>query len=1044
MSTDPLEANPKTPGERFRNILSSVSDSGNDSPPQKDSSSKVTRKVSAGTESPKPPSLQPIVEKGENIPESSFKTIKPKLLSEYGSPPPEPPPPKEPWWSRFSGQSRACLIWGIVGLLLTGFIFTVGVGTFLLFQYYSIARTLPSVDDLRQRASQFETTHIYDRNGNLIYEIVDPNAGRRTYVKLSEISPYVLAATIATEDKNFYSNPGFDLFGIVRALLQNYTSGETVSGASTITQQLARALLLSPEERGQVTVQRKAREIVLAAEITRNYSKNDILELYLNEIFYGHLAYGIEAAAETYFNTTADQLNLAQASFLAGIPQAPAIHDIFSNREDTLMRNKDVLNLIYQESKASRCIQVSNSELPICISLNEAVAAAQEIESYPFQPRPFNFPFPHWVTYITQQLEAKYDAQTIYRSGFRVYTTLDPELQNVAQQTVRRQVDALAGKHATDGALVAIRPQTGEILAMVGSADFFNDAIAGQVNMSLAPRQPGSSIKPLTYAAAFEKGWTPATLLWDVPSEFPPSGDASDTRPPYKPVNYDGKFHGPILARIALGSSYNIPAVKTLDFIGIYDNPKTPAVDGFINFAKRMGITTLTRDDYGLALTLGGGDVSLLELTGAFSIFANNGSQVPSYSISRIEDHLGNVVFQREAPAPRPVIKPEYAYMINNILSDNSARTPAFGANSVLRLPFSAAVKTGTTNDFRDNWTLGYTPDIAVGVWVGNADYSHMENISGVAGAAPIWAEVMKWAIQKYNGGMPSPFVQPAGITDQVICSVSGTLPSEKCPSQKSEIFAAGQPPLPKTEDLWQMVKLDAWTGLRASEICSDYAEDKLTLKVSDPWAVKWIKENSAGQEWARRMGFPDPVIFFPERECKSTDSRPTVMFVGLVDGMTVTRSPLDLYVIVTTPTNFQQFVLRWGAGDNPAQWDIMLDSKNQYKEPTLLYSLNLYRVNSTRLTLRISVQSINNTWINYDIHLNLILPTLVPTLTPTPTPLPTETPWPTETPTPLPTETPIPSPTETPIPTETSTPVPLPTDTPLPVDTETPTPFAP
>ena len=1030
MSTDSSDPKDKTPGERLRRIIASIKPT--DKSSQSPNEQAVGKQGFTANRNDSGLSASGSVHPSniDKVNESGFQHVKPKRLSEYGQPPLEPPQKKGNAFERFRGQPRACLIWGIIGLLLTGFIFVAGVGSFLLFQYYSIARTLPSVDDLRQKASQFETTHIYDRNRNLIYEIVDPNAGRRTYVKLNDISPFVLAATIATEDKNFYTNPGFDPIGIVRAMLQNYTSGETISGASTITQQLARSSLLTPEERGQRTVQRKAREIVLAAEITRKYSKDDILELYLNEIFYGHLAYGIEAAAETYFNTTADQLNLAQASFLAGLPQAPAIYDISSNREGTLLRNKDVLNLIYQESKASNCIRVSNSELPICVSLNEAVAAAQEMENYPFQPRTFNLPFPHWVTYIIMQLEEKYDAQTIYRSGFKVYTTLDPDLQNYAQQAVRRQVDLLADKHATDGALVAIRPQTGEILAMVGSADFFNDAIAGQVNMALAPRQPGSSIKPLTYAAAFEKGWTPATLLWDVPSEFPPSGDANDTHPPYKPVNYDGKFHGPVLARFALGSSYNIPAVKTLNFIGIYDDPKTPAADGFINFAKRMGITTLNRNDYGLSLTLGGGDVSLLELTGAFGIFANNGNRLPPFSITRVEDHLGNVVYQHETPPAVQVIKPEYAYLITNILADNEARTPAFGANSILRLPFPAAVKTGTTNEYRDNWTLGYTPDIAIGVWVGNADYSNMENISGVAGAAPIWADVMQLAIQKYQGGSPSPFIQPSGIVDQVVCSISGTLPSEKCPSQKREIFVANQLPLAKTEDLWQTVKLDAWTGLRASEVCSDFTEEKLTLKVTDPWAVKWIKENSLGQEWAKRMGFSDPVLFFPERECKSTDPRPTVMFVGLVDGMSVTRSPLDLYVIVTTPANFGQFMLMWGRGDNPTQWDVMLDSHTQYTEPTKLYSLDLYRVNYPRITLRIAVQSTRETWINYDVHLNILVPTLEPTFTP----LPTETPWPTETPTLIPTETPVP----------TDIPVPTPTDTLVPMDTETPTPFTP
>ena len=999
---------PKTPADRMRNILEGstnkkTTDSSTDTPAQPESKASGEKKKLSAYLTPKPKS-----EKKTTPPPSSGQ---------------KPPPPKKPgvaenWFQRFRARPPSCLVWSFLALILTSILFTFSLVSFLAYQYYTIASNLPPVDDLRQRASQFETTRLYDRNGNLIYEIIDPNAGRRTYVSLDEISPYLLAATLATEDKDFYSNPGFDPWGILRAMVQNYTAGGTVSGASTVTQQLARILLLSAEERNERTVQRKAREIVLAAEITRKYSKDEILELYLNEIFFGNFAYGIEAAAETYFNTTADQLNLAQASFLAGLPQAPAVHDIFSNRDETLLRHKDVLNLMYQLSEERDCIEVSNSDTPVCVSINEAVSAAQEIENYTFNPRTFNLPFPHWINYIRILLEEKFDAQTIYRSGFRVYTTLDPDLQNYAQQSVRQHVDALADKRATDGALTAINPQTGEILAMVGSADFFNDAIAGQVNMTLAPRQPGSSIKPLTYTAAFEKGWTPSTLIWDVPSEFPPSGEESDTRDPYKPVNYDGKFHGPVLVRTALGSSYNVPAVKTLNFIRIYDDPATPQEDGFLNLARRMGITTLTRDDYGLSLTLGGGDVTLLELTGAFAIFANSGNRVPPFAITRIEDHDGNVVYQYETPAANQVISAEHAYLISDILSDNDARKPAFGANSVLRLPFNAAVKTGTTNDYRDNWTLGYTPDIAIGVWVGNADYSNMENISGVAGAAPIWADVMQWAIQNYVGGQPSAFVRPAGITDSVVCSISGTLPSEECPSQKRELFVNNQPPLPKTEDLWKKVKIDGWTGLLANSACDNYEVEEVTLNVTDKWAIKWIKENNAGKEWAESNGFPEPVLFTPEKECTSNDPTLKMMFVGLMDNMTITQSPLDITVVISAPANFKEFVLSYGLGDNPTKWDIMLDSKSQYPEPTKIYSLNLYNISSSRITLQLAVQSTTGIWVNQYVRLNILVPTMVPTITPLPT--------------------------ETPTPTETQIPIEVPSLTPKPPETETPTPFLP
>src|SRR6266498_2545408 len=442
--------------------------------------------------------------------------------------------------------SAGCLIRLVIAALFSVVVMLLLGGTALLFSYYSIARTLPNVEDLKTHASQFETTRILDRNGNELYEILDPSAGRRTYVPLSQISPVLVAATIATEDKDFYTHPGFDPVAIIRALWQNYKSNGQSGGASTITQQLARALLLSPEERAQRTISRKAREIILAAEITRRYSKDDILELYLNEIYYGNLAYGVEAASETYFGKTANQLTLSEASFLAGLPQSPSVYDIYTNRDLTLARQQQVLVLMFGVSQTNGCIKVSTSEVPISVDEVAAANAANEMKTYVFNSPNINTRYPHWVNFVREQLEAQYDAQTIYRSGFIVYTTLDPTLQDQAQALVTDQIAQLADKNAHDGALVSIKPSTGEILAMVGSPDFNNEAISGQINMANSPtRQPGSSIKPINYVAAFEKGWTPATLIWDVPSEFPPSGDPNDTREPYRPVNYDGNFHGP-------------------------------------------------------------------------------------------------------------------------------------------------------------------------------------------------------------------------------------------------------------------------------------------------------------------------------------------------------------------------------------------------------------------------------------------------------------------------------------------------------------------
>jgi penicillin-binding protein 1C len=900
------------------------------------------------------------------------------------------------------------------------------------YQYYRIASTLPDIDDLRQNASQFETTRILDRDGNVLYEILDPNAGRRTYVSLDKISPYLLAATIATEDKGFYSHPGFDPFAIFRAFWQNYQGGEIVSGASTITQQLARNLLFTPEERTEQSYGRKIREAILAAEITRRYSKDEILELYLNENYYGNLSYGVQAAAETYFNTTADKLTLGQASFLAGLPQAPSIYDVYTNREATFKRHDDVLVLMYQASVEQGCIYVSNQPQPVCLDPTSITIAAAEIRDYPFDTPDIEIRYPHWVNYVRSLLESQYDPQTIYRSGFTVYTTLDPQLQDMAQDAVQEQIQSMTAQNATNGAVVILRPTTGEILAMVGSADFYNESISGQVNMAVSPRQPGSSIKPLTYLAAFEKGLTPGTLVWDVPSEFPPSGRADDPRPPYKPVNYDGRFHGPVTVRYALANSYNIPAVKVLDYVGIYDDPTTDQEDGLIPFARRMGITTLERNDYGLSLTLGGGDVTLLELSGAYSVFANNGRRIPPVAITRILDFEGNLVYEYQPTPGEQVIRPEHAYLMSSILADNQARTPAFGANSVLNLPFPVAAKTGTTNDIRDNWTLGYTPDLVVGVWVGNADYTPMVNTSGLSGAAPIWSKVMQAGIQRLTNGNPTPFNRPGGVVDYVICEVSGTLPSQWCPKQRNEIFAADQPPLPKEEDLWQKVIIDTWTGLRASAACPDFTDEQFVLNVSDSWARRWIRRDSRGQAWAEEMGFKQPVTFTPSRECRADDPRPRLSFTAPPENATIVNNPLDIYGIADATHGFDFMRLEYGIGDKPVEWKLLEQKRDRLTSPGLIHSWDLALFPPGRVTLRLTIYSTEETYAETELHLTIQVPT------PTPTPTPTETPTPTATSTPLP--SPTPTITSTPLPTATPTntqivlpTIAFPTSTPMP-----------
>ena len=912
-------------------------------------------------------------------------------------------------WSRAGG----CFLQALIVFIFI----TVALGMIMaaagIYEYYSIASSLPSVSDLQQRASQFETTRILDRNGDLLYEILDPQAGRRTYVPLNEISPSLVAATIATEDKDFYTHGGFDPWAIVRAFWQNITSGETVSGASTITQQLARALLFSPEERGQRTYLRKVREAILAAEVERRYSKDEILELYLNEIYYGNLAYGVEAAAETYFNKSASQLTLGEAAFLAGLPQAPSVYDIYTNRDVTLVRYQSVVMGMLALSMERHCIYVSNSPQTVCVEGVAAANAIQEIQNQTFNPPTAVMRYPHWVQYIRAQLESLFEPQTIYRSGFTVYTTLDPDMQDAAQQSVTAQVNALADKHVTDGALVAIKPSTGEILAMVGSPDFYNDANAGQINMAVSPtRQPGSSIKPFTYLAAFEKGWTPATLIWDVPSEFPPSGLPNDPNPKYVPHDFDHKFHGPVTVRTALANSYNIPAVKALQFVGVYGET------GLIAMAKRLGITSLTRDDYGLSLTLGGGEVSLLEMTGGYAVIANGGIKVPPVAILKIVDFQGKTVFEYQPPAGEQVLRPEHVFLMSSMMSDNAARIPMYGTNSVLNLPFQAAVKTGTSDDSRDNWTLGFTPDLAVGVWVGNADYTPMENTTGVTGAGPIWAEFMTFAINRLTGGHPTPFVMPSGVEQHTICTVSGTQPSRWCPSQREEYFAADQPPLPPEDDLWRQMQVDTWTYLEASPECTaDFTDERMVINVTEEWARNWIRQEDAGRQWARDMGFED-IFFVPDRKCNADDPRPNLQFVGLEDGQTITQTSLNISIVADATSGFRSWRLEWGS--DPGNLTTLFgDITTPVSSPTSVYTWNLAGMPNGQIVLRLYMQGDGDSYADKNIHLNLIVPT--------PTPLPTSTS------TPIPSVTPTPMPTETPTPTETSTYIPLPTDTPTP-----------
>ncbi|MEJ2752992.1 MAG: PBP1A family penicillin-binding protein, partial [Chloroflexota bacterium] len=533
----------------------------------------------------------------------------------------------------------------------------------------------------------------------------------------------LVQATIAVEDDTFYTNNGLDAPSLMAALVANLRNPDTRPvGGSTITQQVVRHVAFDYEERTAVSYERKIKEVFLAYIMNRNFSKDEVLEMYLNEIYYGNLAYGIEAAANTYFGKPASELTLGEASLLAGLPQSPVELDPLTNLDRAKSRQWLVLNLMVSEG---------------FISQTEAEQAY--LEPLNFVAQEVSLIAPHFSVYVRQQLEEMFGADVVANGGLRVTTTLDMDYQRLAEQLARQHVAAIGAEHnLTNASMVAMNPQTGEILAMLGSVDYDDETIDGHVNVALSQQQPGSSIKPLTYAAAMspddegQVSWSPADILWDVEAEYPQADGQT-----YSPVNYDGRFHGPVRLRDALANSYNIPAVLLLQDIGV---PR------FLEFARTMGIESWQSDSsqYGLSLTLGGGEVTPLELTGAYAVFANGGYRIPPASILRVESSAGEVLYEHSAAEKDRVLDERVAYLISDILDDDAARVPAMGQENPLALPFPAAAKTGTTNDFRDNWTVGYTPGLVVGVWTGNTDNSEMIDVSGLSGAAPLWSDYMQ------------------------------------------------------------------------------------------------------------------------------------------------------------------------------------------------------------------------------------------------------------------------------------------------------------
>ncbi len=672
---------------------------------------------------------------------------------------------------------------------------------------------------------------IFDRNGRLLYEAVDPNGQKSRPVPLERVPLACRQAAIATEDVRFYAHPGLDLPAVVRATWQYLRTGHVVSGASTITQQTVRLLYMRPEERRERSLRRKIKEMWLALKLEREHTKDEILAAYLNHLYYGNFAVGIGAAAQAYFGEDVQNLDLAQCAFLAGLPQNPSRYAPDAHSRAARKRQEYVLKRMVDAG---------------FVTSEEAKKAAEE--KLRFAGERFPIRAPHFVFMVQQILERELGVERVRQGGLRVYTTLDLGLQERAEEVVRQQLKEMQHSPTTplarkvdSAALLALDVHTGEVLAWVGSPDYFDREHAGAVNAVLSLRQPGSALKPITYAAAFDPAngdpYTPATVLLDLPTTFYDSQGK-----PYTPVNYDRKWHGPTSLRTALACSYNVLAVKVLEKVGI---------GNFLRLAESLGLRHLSHTQANLSLTLGGGEETLLDITAAYGAFANGGNYVAPIAILHVEDLQGHVLLKNvpvraddSSRVGERVLDPRVAYLITDILSDDLARAPAFGRFSPLYLGRPAAAKTGTTTDWRDNWTIGYTPGLVTGVWVGNANNEPMVGVSGIDGAGPIWHDFMEIATANRP---PRPFPRPDGLVQVKICSDSGLLPTPLCPHQRLEWFIAGTEPT-KRDDQYQEIAIDTRTGLRAGPDTPAQFVERRVYRVLPPEAAWWAAENDIPQ----------------------------------------------------------------------------------------------------------------------------------------------------------------------------------------------------
>jgi len=746
--------------------------------------------------------------------------------------------------------------------------FIVGLIFITAITFAWFAKDLPTPSKIANRKAT-ESTKIYDRTGEiLLYETGDQ---KRTVVKNDQISQYIKDATIATEDANFYKHHGFDAKGLARAVWYKITrKTNRMTGASTITQQYVKNALLTSDR----SFARKFKELILSIELEFMYDKDEILTMYLNEIPYGNSNAGAEAGARMYYGKTAKDLTLAQAATLAAIPQSPTYYSPYGTHTDKLIARRNyVLDRMVETGKVSK-EEAEKAKLEDTTTLNVAL-----------KPRKDTMLAPHFAMYVIEQVAEQYGEDKIQKEGLKIITTIDYEKQKAAEQAITEGADKVKKYGGSNAGLVATDPKTGQILAMVGSIDYFNTEIDGNVNITDSLRQPGSSFKPFSYATAFKKAeYSPSKILFDFQTDF---GGG------YVPRNYNGNFNGPITMRQALSNSLNIPAVKTMSLAGI---------DNVIRTAEDMGITSLTqRSRYGLSLALGTAEVKPVEMAGAFGVFANGGVKHDLRSILKISDSKSKVIYEynQDRDKGKQVLDPQIAYEISSILSDNNARSLVFGTHSALYFPNRVvAAKTGTTSDNKDGWTVGFTPSISVAVWVGNNNGKIMK---GGADGSIVASPIFHTFIDKALVNVPNEeFTQPEGIQKVAVEKYSNKLPNDGYTGETTtDIFASWQVPTEK-DDVHKEVMVCKVNGKLAPDDLPDNLKEKRTFSNLHSERPDYPNWEGPVQSWALANGFGNEP---PKDYCTTDDSNPTISITAPIDRSTVTAD-FEITASYTSPLN--------------------------------------------------------------------------------------------------------------------------------------------